>query len=154
MKLKKVDQDVLFNYTINDLTALFKAPTSTYSLWHQTGYLSFDPASRQEFSETEFQEFRFITTLFKSGLPLIFLDKLLAKLKKPYSFDISQIFYNWEKQEWENLNSFTPKNAIRLIQNLIENNEIEELKELQEKIAGFLSQENLKPIKKSTKKLI
>lgn len=138
MNLRKVNQQDLFNYTLNDLPPGYKINPSSLTIWYKSGYLSFDPNKKNEFNEAEFQEFRFITTLFISGISLISIDKLLGNLKKPYAYDISKIYFNWIKREWEYLPDKPEVNLFEAVDQLINTKEIGILTDLQEKISAYL----------------
>jgi hypothetical protein len=151
MNIRKVNQQALFNYTQNDLPPGYKISPSTLSVWHKSGYLSFDPAKKTEYTEIEFQEFRFIATLFKSGISLISIDKLLEKLIKPYAYDITKIYFNWVKREWEYLPDKPEINLFETVDILINNKETGLLTDLGEKINSYIAatpkqkQKNNKP---------
>jgi hypothetical protein len=139
MNIRKVNQQALFSYTLNDLPSGYKITQPTLSVWYKSGYLSFDPNKKAEFSEIEFQEFRFIATLFKSGISLISIDKLLEKMKKPYAYDITKIYFNWIKREWEYLPDKPEINVFETVDTLIAAKETGILTDLQEKINSYLS---------------
>ncbi|RPI66108.1 MAG: hypothetical protein EHM47_17430 [Ignavibacteriales bacterium] len=139
MSIRKVNQQALFNYTLNDLPPGYRITPPTYSVWYKSGYLSFDPNKKNEFNETEFQEFRFIATLFISGLSLISINKILENLKKPYAYDITKIYFNWLKREWEYLPDRPEVNVFGAVDMLISSNETGVLSELHEKINSYLS---------------
>jgi len=151
MNIRKVNQQALFNYTLNDLPPGYKISMPTLTVWYKSGYLSFDPAKKTEFNEIEFQEFRFIATLFKSGISLISIDKLLEKLKKPYTYDISKIYFNWIKREWEYLPDKPEISVFETVDILVSNKETELLSDVQKKINSYLTSvpkqkpKNLKP---------
>lgn len=151
MNIRKVNQQTLFNYTLNDLPPGYKITPQTFSVWYKSGYLSFDPNKKNEFTEAEFQEFRFIATLFKSGLALSSIDKILEGLKKPYAYDISRIYFNWIKREWEFLPDKPEVNVFEAIDVLVSNKEVGILTDLQEKINTSLAA-ILKQKQKNTKK--
>lgn len=151
MNIRKVNQQALFSYTINDLPRGYKISSPTLSVWFQSGYLSFDPNKKNEFTEIEFQEFRFIATLFKSGLSLNSIDRLLEGLKKPYAYDISKIYFNWLRREWEYLPDKPEVNVFEAIDELIAAKEDGLLADLQEKINSYLSTV-LKPKKNNKSK--
>lgn len=151
MNIRKVNQQTLFNYTLNDLPPGYKITPQTFSVWYKSGYLSFDPNKKNEFSEAEFQEFRFIATLFKSGLALSSIDKILEGLKKPYAYDISRIYFNWIKREWEYLPDKPEVNIFEAIDALVTNKEVGILTDLQEKINTSLAA-ILKPKQRNNKK--
>jgi hypothetical protein len=138
MSIRKVNQQALFNYTLNDLPPGYKITPPTLTIWYKSGYLSFDPAKKNEFTEIEFQEFRFIATLFKSGISLISIDKLLEKLSKPYSYDITRIYFNWLKREWEYLPDQPEVNVFESVDDLIGKKEAGLLNDLQQKINQYL----------------
>jgi hypothetical protein len=139
MSIRKVNQQALFNYTLNDLPPGYKITPSTLSVWFKSGYLSFDPTKKNEFTEIEFQEFRFIATLFKSGISLISIDKLLENLKKPYAYDVTRIYFNWAKREWEYLPDKPEINVFETVDELIGKKENGILTDLQEKLTAYLS---------------
>lgn len=139
MNLRKVNQQVLFNYTLNDLPPGYKITPASLTVWYKSGYLSFDPNKKNEFSEAEFQEFRFIATLFVSGISLISIDKILENLKKPYAYDISKIYFNWIKRDWQYLPDKPEINLFESVDELIGKKEIGILSDLKEKIAAYLS---------------
>jgi hypothetical protein len=139
MSIRKVNQQALFNYTLNDLPPGYKITPPTLSIWYKSGYLSFDPAKKNEFTEIEFQEFRFIATLFKSGISLISIEKLLEKLQKPYAYDVTKIYFNWVKREWEYLPDKPEINIFETVDDLISKKEAGLLTDLQVKISSYLA---------------
>jgi hypothetical protein len=153
MSIRKVNQQALFSYTLNDLPPGYKITPPTLSIWYKSGYLSFDPAKKNEFTEIEFQEFRFIATLFKSGISLISIDKLLEKLKKPYAYDVTRIYFNWLKREWEYLPDKPEVNVFEGVDELISKKEDGLLSDLQQKVNTYLSQRPKSKARNSVNKI-
>jgi hypothetical protein len=152
MNIRKVNQQALFSYTVNDLPPGYKITPTTLSVWYKSGYLSFDPNKKTEFTEIEFQEFRFIATLFKSEISLISIDKLLEKLKKPYAYDITKIYFNWVKREWEYLPDKPEINVFETVEHLISQKENGLLTDLNEKISTYLANEPKPKLKNNKEK--
>jgi hypothetical protein len=66
------------------------------------GFLSFDPRrTLMEWQEQEL-EFRFLAGLVAMGCDSRMLRRLLEGLEKPYSYDLTQMRFNWAEAEWEN----------------------------------------------------
>jgi hypothetical protein len=152
MSIRKVNQQALFNYTLNDLPPGYKITPPTFSVWYKSGYLSFDPAKKTEFTEIEFQEFRFIATLFKSGISLISIDKLLEKLQKPYAYDITKIYFNWIQREWQYLPDKPEINIFETADELIDKKETGIISDLQQKLNTYLASQPKPRTKNSTGK--
>jgi hypothetical protein len=141
MKISKVNQQSLFNYSTKDSLSEFQTPLAITSGWYKTGFLSFDPIDKPELDEFKYQELRFVASLFKSGLSLRSVEILLEKLEKPYVYNISSIYYNFIKAEWDYLPITEEPDEIEIedqIDILIENEEVEVLEEIKDKIETFL----------------
>ncbi|MCX5812542.1 MAG: hypothetical protein NT178_08360 [Proteobacteria bacterium] len=66
-------------------------------------WLSFDPEKTQIDNEAMQAEFLFLGSLVAAGCDPHILKRLLADLEKPYSYDLSRMYYDWPSRQWKDL---------------------------------------------------
>lgn len=69
-------------------------------LWHERGWLSFDPCTIDEYDEREWMEVRFIRAMARFGLSCAMIDNLLFGLKRPFCYDPEETFYSFADESW------------------------------------------------------
>lgn len=69
--------------------------------WHNDGVISFDPHRVQKLERWMFDEVVFIRDLRKVEWSLNALRQLLATLKRPYTLNHGQHFFNFRLMKWE-----------------------------------------------------
>lgn len=70
---------------------------------HREGWLSFDPASPEPLDEARAAELAFVGTLVAAGCSRPVLRRLLAGLRRPYSYDLRRMFFDWRSGQWRTL---------------------------------------------------
>ena len=89
-----------------------------------------------ELNEGQEIEFHFIGSLFKSGLSLISVETLLARLEKPYCYDLQSVYFDFLKNDWEY--QLRIPEVEEQIEELIENEENDVLLEIKNRIEEYL----------------
>lgn len=67
---------------------------------HEDGWLSFHPANTPRLDEAQEAELRFVGSLVTAGCDRGMLAFLLDRLRKPYAYDASRIYYDWIERRW------------------------------------------------------
>ncbi len=129
-------QESLFNTSVDKLLKQYKITPAIVTEWHKSGYLSFDPLVYDELNEGQEIEFHFIGSLFKSGLSLISVETLLARLEKPYCYDLQSVYFDFLKNDWED--QLRIPEVEEQIEELIENEENDVLLEIKNRIEEYL----------------
>ena len=93
-------QPTLFRMTPEELTAKTGVSLDEMKLWHEKGWLSFDPQAFDEYDERERLEVIFIKALARSGMAYAMVDNLLFRLKKPFCYDPEETFYSFANDSW------------------------------------------------------
>lgn len=70
---------------------------------HDDQWLSFDPEKMLIESDAMRAEFLFLGSLVAAGCDPHLLKRLLTGLEKPYSYDLSTIYYDWRTKTWKDL---------------------------------------------------
>jgi hypothetical protein len=70
---------------------------------YRDGFLSFSPALTERLDESQETELRFLGALARNGCDRQMLVRLLRGLSYPYSYDIRQVYYNLEENQWHPL---------------------------------------------------
>ena len=71
------------------------------SRWAEKGWLSFEPASVEEYDEPQWGEIEFVKPIVRSGLSDEWIDTLLSKLEVPYCYNSKRTFYSFADQSWK-----------------------------------------------------
>jgi hypothetical protein len=109
-------QKALFKYKLIESGCSLKEAI----LLFKAGLLSFNPESNEDFETYEIVELRFLKSLyFDSGLADKIVKAMLGKLKKPYSYSLSQIYWDFGVKEWkvipEDAEDYIEKNLKEII---------------------------------------
>jgi len=64
------------------------------------GLVSFDPARVPLLDESQDAELVFVGSLGALGCSSDFLRSLLCSLRKPYSYDLRRMFFDWSARQW------------------------------------------------------
>ncbi len=67
---------------------------------HEDGWLSFPPDSTQLLNEAQEAELRFIGSLVVAGCDREMLEVLLARLPRPYTYDLQRLYFDWVTRRW------------------------------------------------------
>ena len=129
-------QESLFNTSVDELLKQYKITPAIVTMWYKSGYLSFDPLAYGDLNERQEIEFHFIGSLFKSGLSLISVESLLARLEKPYRYDLQSVYFDFIKNDWEY--QLRIPEVEEQIEELIDNEENNVLLEIKGQIAEYL----------------
>lgn len=138
--IRKIDQESLFSHNLEETLNELSISIATATQLFEDGYLSLDPSKRTELNEFDYQELRFISSLFNSELSLESVKTLLSKLEKPYYYDISKVYFNFKNKEWEMIPVPEEPSAEDLIEGLIEEEDFDRLIEMGDRIQYFLEQ--------------
>jgi len=129
-------QESLFNTSVDELLKQYKITPAIVTEWYQSGYLSYDPLAYDELDEGQEIEFHFIGSLFKSGLSLKSVETLLARLEKPYRYDLQTVYFDFLKNDWEY--QPTIPEVGEQVEYLIWDKEVDVLLEIKERIEEYL----------------
>jgi len=108
----------------------------------ESGFLSFDPAGIEELNALEYYELDFVCRLFNSGLSSESVKTLLSKLDKPYSYDITKVYYAFKNKDWEIMPVLKEPSVEELIENIIEDEDYERLKEIHNLLTKIIEEKN------------
>lgn len=107
----------------------------------ESGWLSYDPEVKIQLEEPEETELRFLGSLVAWGLDESQLSMILKDLRKPYRYRIEIIYFDWLEKGWRPLPSSDKIDDIqRLIDDLKEDGEIDELRSLYDSIRDALDE--------------
>jgi hypothetical protein len=67
---------------------------------HEDRWLSFSPELVTNLDEAQEAELRFIGSLVVAGCDRNMLIALLARLPKPYSYDVTKVYFDWAARRW------------------------------------------------------
>ncbi|RME68808.1 MAG: hypothetical protein D6781_10090 [Verrucomicrobia bacterium] len=90
----------LFARDIAVLCEEIELPRREITRLFRDGFLSFDPAGVGELDESAEAEVRFLGGLVAAGCPRAMLRVLLRDLRKPYSYDLDRLYYDWKGGRW------------------------------------------------------
>ena len=136
LKPLSVEQLRLMDTSVEDLLEEYKITPAIATDWHKAGYLSFDPLAFKELGEVQEIEFRFISSLFTSGLSLKSVKTLLKRLEKPYRYDLQSVYFDLLKNDWEY--QLRIPEVEEQIEELIGNEENDVLLEIKDRIEEYL----------------
>jgi len=93
-------QATLFKSTEDEFVAQTAVSVDVMAAWHVKGWLSFAPENLAEYDDKERHEVLFVKGLAHSGLSDAMIDRLLAKLSKPYCYDPARTTYSFVEERW------------------------------------------------------
>jgi len=88
---RRTSESICRDIGLNRLTAL---------KLHENGWLSFDPRSDPELTRSQEAEITFLGALVTAGCDESLLKHLLSGLRKPYSYSINRMYYDWVSRAW------------------------------------------------------
>jgi hypothetical protein len=94
-------QSTLFATSKDEALTLANTSESLANLWFKQNYLSFDISIVNQLQHPEVLELTFVSKLFNSTLNLDTINQVLLKLKKPYAYNYSEVYFNVFSNEWE-----------------------------------------------------
>ena len=114
-------------------------------LWlREHGWLSFDPERVAQIECDTATELIFLASLVKSGCDNAMLELLLKNLKRPYSYDIGQIYWHWGDGEWKFIpveEEILPEEVLDVwLEELVSQADTETLATLVDQIRGAFEQ--------------
>lgn len=89
-------QRTLFPQPTDEALVDLRVTRSDLRAWHSRGWISFDVDAMPELDRPHQQEVGFVRSLALSGLGDCQIDRLLAQLPQPYSFDPSRVAYHFK----------------------------------------------------------
>lgn len=128
--ITRITQESLFPYNTNEILNELSVSLAAATQLFEGGFLSFDPAEIEELNALEYYELYFVCRLFNSGLSSESVKTLLSKLDKPYCYDITKVYYAFKNKEWEMIPIPEEPSIEELIDNIIEDEDHERLKEI------------------------
>lgn len=100
VKLKDDQQLSLFQYTVLEVLQKWRVTLIQAQRLFELNYLSFDPQPHLTLDPCQECELIFLLSLLRSGLSESQLEKMLSGLKKPYSYPVDQLVYDFSKRKW------------------------------------------------------
>jgi hypothetical protein len=109
-------------------------------LWlFEHGWLSFDPSAVRELSHPEAAELVFLGSLVKKGCDAEMLEGLLKGMRRPASYDVNKIYYDWRSGAWRLLPRLEPLDRSQVLddwlEELVQEADLLELEDLERRIA-------------------
>lgn len=103
-------------------------------------WLSFDPETDLITDCVMEAEFRFLGSLVAAGCDPRMLERMLLGLEKPYSYNLSYMYYDWERRCWEDMPYLGDREDVakEMIQELDERGNTEALMEIEEHLREAL----------------
>lgn len=98
-----IDQGMLFPVALETFEVQAGVSADEMARWHKRGWLSFAPAERAQLDDREWHEVRFVAAVARSGLSDAWIDRLLAKLPKPYCYDPGATLFCFATDSWVQL---------------------------------------------------
>lgn len=141
--ISKMEQDSLFPYDLVEILSKHSLSIASVTQFYEDEYLSFDPSEKTELNAFEYYELDFVCSLFTSGMSLDSIKTLLSKLDKPYCYDISNVYFNFNSKDWEKIPVPAEPEIEDLINNLIEEEDFERLVAIQVRVKEALDEKNL-----------
>lgn len=102
----------LFPVTAGGVLEEINLTNAMGTLLFEKGFLSFDPVARGDLTPAEAAELEFVGTLFSSGLPLAYIERMLAELEPPFSYSIHDCYWDWRASKWRPLPSPPPSDQV------------------------------------------
>ena len=100
VKIKDDQQLSLFQHTVLELLRKWKVTQIQADRLFELEYLSFDPLPHHTLDPVQEGELIFLLSLLRSGFSESQLKTMLTGLKKPYSYPIDQMVYDFAKRKW------------------------------------------------------
>jgi len=114
------------------------------TILYEKDFLGFDPASRGELTPAETAELEFVGSLFASGIPLTFIERMLSDLDAPFSYSIHDCYWNWRTARWRPLPTPAPQEQVveEFVDECYFENDAFRLVELRDRIEDMLYKMN------------
>lgn len=111
----------------------------TAVLWlYEHDWLSFHPDEVREIDARQLAELAFLGSLVSAGCESSLLTRLLGDLRRPFSYEASEIYFDWETQSWKMLpveDPIEPEAVFELwIDELAEQGDVDTLAERAERV--------------------
>ena len=108
--------------------------------WHEKGWLSFEPASIEEYDEPQWVEVEFVKPIVRSGLSDDWIDTFLSKLEMPYCYNSRRTFYSFADQAWKTIPTIPePEETVdEYLQGLADDENWDALLEMAERVNDLL----------------
>lgn len=136
--ISQIEQDSLFPYDLNEILTKHSLSIASVTQFYGDDYLRFDPSEKTALNAFEYYELDFVCSLFTSGMSLDSIKTLLSKLDKPYCYDISEVYFNFNSKDWEKIPVPEEPAVEDLINDLIEEEDFERLKNINVHITDIL----------------
>lgn len=134
----------LFPMTAGAVLAEVGITAAMGTLLYEKAFLSFDPPAKSELTPAEAAELEFVGTLFSSGLPLTFIEKMLSGLDAPFSYSIHDSYWDFRAARWRPLPCPPPldESASKYLEECFFENNSAKLIELHDRIEDMLYKMN------------
>ena len=140
--ISKIEQDSLFPYEFVEILNKYSLSIASVTQLYEDDYISFDPSEKSALNAFEYYELDFVCSLFNSGLSLDSIKTLLSKLAKPYSYNISNVYFDFNSKDWVRIPIPVEPSIEALIDNLIDEEDFERLEDIFNKIRLIIEEKN------------
>lgn len=138
--ISRIEQDTLFPYELVEILNKHSLSIATVTQLYEDDYLSFDPSEKSELNAFEYYELDFVCSLFTSGMSLDSIKTLLSKLNKPYCYDISKVYFDFNSKNWALIPVPEEPDFEDLINNIIEDEDFDRLEEIKDRLTKILEE--------------
>ena len=115
-------------------------------MWLAVGWLAYDPRAKNELTEAEEAELRFVSAVACSGLTHDAVCQMLSRLMRPYAYSVWDVVWDFREPTWRHIPSEVeaalldraPEVTDAYIQRLAQEGDKEALEELRDTIDGTL----------------
>ena len=137
-------QRTLFPQPTDEALVDLRVTRSDVRAWHTRGWISFDVDAVPELDRPEQQEVEFIRSLALSGLGECQIERLLAQLPHPFSFDPSRVAYHfsygWVVPVYQDPDDIIAENLSTWIEGLSGSDGLETLRALAAQIGDRIEE--------------
>lgn len=140
--INRIEQDSLFPYDLTETLNKHSLSIASITQLYEDAYLSFNPSAKSELNAFEYYELDFVCSLFTSGMSLDSIKTLLSKLDKPFSYNISNVYFDFKSKDWQKIPVPAEPVIEDLINNLIEEEDFERLGVVFNKIKLVIEENN------------
>ncbi len=93
-------QPTLFKTPVEEALKSARVTKPNAVLWFVNGLLSYDVCKKDELDHSEMLEMYFMSYLFRTSHSFLMIKHYLLKLKKPYAYNPTRIYYDVFNEEW------------------------------------------------------
>lgn len=117
------EQASLFQMDGDEFSERLNVEKDLLLYWNKLGLLSYNIFERESYDEPQVVETFFVKILMESGLDLKYIMFMLSKLKKPYCYKFSSIYWDFQSNTWkvtDDYDHYVAKNINEIMENYLE----------------------------------